>query len=266
MADFYPVLKKAVAGLPAGSTPEQRAAIYEKARAALLRQLSARDPQPSESESMRQRLQLEEVIKRLERETEREQLEALERLADAPAPAPLPPRPPAPIRKAAPSRIPLYGGLAAALLLAAGGSYWFLWPAASPPQRQARLPPNLQLRPSLQRWPNLPTRQSRLSPPQSRGAAQAARSPQSPGTFANNRFDCPFSAAGNSAFSSFGPNGTGHRAGLAQRRDAANARATRCGSRSAGTETANCKRRSSRARRAARKRCAASCRCARFAL
>ncbi len=180
MADFYPVLKKAVAGLPAGSTPEQRAAIYEKARAALLRQLSARDPQPSESESMRQRLQLEEVIKRLERETEREQLEALERLADAPAPAPLPPRPHAPIRRARRPGSPFTADLPRHCCWLPEAVIGSSGRPASPPQRQARLPPNLQLRPSLQRWPNLPTRQSRLSPPLSQSSRPSRQKPPKP--------------------------------------------------------------------------------------
>src|SRR5215213_445755 len=68
MAEYYAVLKKAVAGLDSGSA-EARRAVYDKARNALIGQLKAIDPPLPASEISRQRLELEEAIRRVERET-----------------------------------------------------------------------------------------------------------------------------------------------------------------------------------------------------
>jgi hypothetical protein len=68
MAEYYAVLKKAVRGLDAGSA-EARRAVYDKARNALIGQLKAIDPPLAASEISRQRLELEEAIRRVERET-----------------------------------------------------------------------------------------------------------------------------------------------------------------------------------------------------
>ncbi len=68
MAEYYAVLKKAVGGLEAGSA-EARRAVYDKARNALIGQLKAIDPPLPASEISRQRLELEEAIRRVERET-----------------------------------------------------------------------------------------------------------------------------------------------------------------------------------------------------
>ncbi|MCO5091416.1 histidine kinase [Bosea sp. (in: a-proteobacteria)] len=98
MADFYPILARAVAGLPDPS-PEARRAIYERARTALVAQLRGLDPPLSEAEIMRERLALDEAVARIEADHD-----------EAPAPAPaaegpvirtveaplLPIRPPAP--------------------------------------------------------------------------------------------------------------------------------------------------------------------------
>ncbi len=67
MAEYYAVLNKAVAGLQT-STPETRRAVYDKARNALIGQLKAIDPPLPTSEISRQRLELEEAIRRVERE------------------------------------------------------------------------------------------------------------------------------------------------------------------------------------------------------
>ena len=67
MADYYPVLKRAISSLPAGSG-EARRAVYERARAALLRQLNTYDPPLSPTEITDQRLALEECIRRVESE------------------------------------------------------------------------------------------------------------------------------------------------------------------------------------------------------
>jgi len=68
MAEYYAVLKKAVGGLDAESA-EARRAVYDKARNALIGQLKAIDPPLPASEISRQRLELEEAIRRVERET-----------------------------------------------------------------------------------------------------------------------------------------------------------------------------------------------------
>lgn len=68
MAEYYAVLSKAVAGLESSSA-EARRAVYDKARNALIGQLKAIDPPLPTAEISRQRLELEEAIRRVERET-----------------------------------------------------------------------------------------------------------------------------------------------------------------------------------------------------
>ena len=68
MAEYYAVLSKAVASLEA-SGPDARRAVYDKARNALIGQLKAIDPPLPTAEISRQRLELEEAIRRVERET-----------------------------------------------------------------------------------------------------------------------------------------------------------------------------------------------------
>jgi hypothetical protein len=68
MAEYYAVLKKAVSGLELGSA-EARRTVYDKARNALIGQLKAIDPPLPAAEISRQRLELEEAIRRVERET-----------------------------------------------------------------------------------------------------------------------------------------------------------------------------------------------------
>jgi hypothetical protein len=68
MAEYYAVLKRAVGGLESGSA-ESRRAVYDKARNALIGQLKAIDPPLAAAEISRQRLELEEAIRRVERET-----------------------------------------------------------------------------------------------------------------------------------------------------------------------------------------------------
>ncbi len=68
MAEYYAVLSKAVGGLEANSADTRRA-VYDKARNALIGQLKAIDPPLPTAEISRQRLELEEAIRRVERET-----------------------------------------------------------------------------------------------------------------------------------------------------------------------------------------------------
>jgi hypothetical protein len=65
MADYYPLIVKAVAGLEK-STSETRRALYDRARTALLAQLRGVEPALSEPEITRERLALEEAIRKVE--------------------------------------------------------------------------------------------------------------------------------------------------------------------------------------------------------
>lgn len=67
MADYYPLLAKAVAGLP-NSTLEARRAIYERARKALFGQLRSLDPPVPEAVIEREARDLEAAVARLEAE------------------------------------------------------------------------------------------------------------------------------------------------------------------------------------------------------
>lgn len=67
MADYHPLIARAVEALPERS-PETRRAVYERARAALQEQLRAVDPPLSESDIARERLSLDRAIDQVEAE------------------------------------------------------------------------------------------------------------------------------------------------------------------------------------------------------
>jgi hypothetical protein len=69
MADFYPILARAVAGL-SDPSPEARRAIYDRARTALVTQLRSLDPPLGEAEIMRERLSLDESVAKIEADYE----------------------------------------------------------------------------------------------------------------------------------------------------------------------------------------------------
>jgi hypothetical protein len=96
MADFYPVLSRAIAGLQE-QTPEARRAVYDRAKQVLVTQLRNVDPPVSEADIMRQRLALDDVIARIERDYEpADSVPQPVPVAPAPsAPVPPPPAPPA---------------------------------------------------------------------------------------------------------------------------------------------------------------------------
>jgi hypothetical protein len=114
MADYYPLIARAIAGLDPSAPGEARRALYERARAALIAQLRSVQPPLSESEITRERLSLEEAVRKVESEAAqraREASRAGSRAGDAfragtprttkpgdpPPPArPRPPSPPAP--------------------------------------------------------------------------------------------------------------------------------------------------------------------------
>ena len=86
MADYYPLVAKAVAGLEKNSG-EGRRALYERARTALVGQLRGMsDPALTEAEITRERLALEEAIRKVEAESARRM-----RPAAKPEPAAKPP-------------------------------------------------------------------------------------------------------------------------------------------------------------------------------
>jgi hypothetical protein len=70
MADYHPLIAKAVSGLDK-STGEARRALYERARTALVTQLRGVVPALSESDITRERLALEEAIRKVEAEAAR---------------------------------------------------------------------------------------------------------------------------------------------------------------------------------------------------
>ena len=70
MADYQPLIAKAVAGLER-NTGEARRALYERARTALVAQLRGVTPPLSESDITRERLGLEEAIRKVEAESAR---------------------------------------------------------------------------------------------------------------------------------------------------------------------------------------------------
>src|SRR5271167_1924863 len=102
MADYHPLIARAVDGLGT-STGEARRALYERARAALVAQLRGIEPALSEGDITRERLALEDAIRKVEAETVRK-ARAEPRPAMPPSrPSPQPARPtaapPAPPRR-----------------------------------------------------------------------------------------------------------------------------------------------------------------------
>src|SRR5215468_3049192 len=85
MADYYPLIARAIAGLDPNAPGESRRALYERARAALIAQLRSVQPPLSESEITRERLALEEAVRKVESE-------AAQRARDAARPPSAPPR------------------------------------------------------------------------------------------------------------------------------------------------------------------------------
>ena len=103
MADYHPLILRAVEGLDK-NTGENRRALYERARIALVAQLRGVQPALDESEITRERLALEEAIRKVEAESARK---VREEPRPPPAPrAPAPRRDPPPAARPAPSASP----------------------------------------------------------------------------------------------------------------------------------------------------------------
>ncbi|NEV78644.1 hypothetical protein DYI24_16515, partial [Rhodopseudomonas sp. BR0C11] len=93
MADYYPLIARAIASLDPSAPGEQRRAIYERARAALIAQLRGVQPPLTESEITRERLALEEAVRKVEseaaqraRDASRAELKGRGRPGDPPRP------------------------------------------------------------------------------------------------------------------------------------------------------------------------------------
>src|SRR6476620_1799086 len=112
MADYYPLIARAVTGLDKNSG-EGRRALYERARSALVTQLRGVEPALTEADITRERLALEEAIRKVEAEAARRPREEISEqppranampppprfetpAAFTPAPPPPPPAPPPP--------------------------------------------------------------------------------------------------------------------------------------------------------------------------
>jgi hypothetical protein len=78
MADYYPLIARAIAGLDPNAPGESRRALYERARTALIAQLRSVQPPLSESEITRERLSLEEAVRKVESEAAQRAREASE--------------------------------------------------------------------------------------------------------------------------------------------------------------------------------------------
>src|SRR6202012_1977220 len=76
MADYYPLIARAIAGLDPAAPGESRRALYERARTALISQLRSVQPPLSESEITRERLSLEEAVRKVESEAAQRAREA----------------------------------------------------------------------------------------------------------------------------------------------------------------------------------------------
>ena len=69
MADYYALIKKAVARLDPDAPRKSRRALYERARLAQITQLRTINPPLSEAEITCEQLELEEAVRRVEAET-----------------------------------------------------------------------------------------------------------------------------------------------------------------------------------------------------
>jgi len=89
MADYYPLIARAVGGLDK-NTGENRRTLYDRARAALVAQLRSSVPPLQESEITRERLALEEAVRRVEAEATQAAREAVPPSPEPPASEPEP--------------------------------------------------------------------------------------------------------------------------------------------------------------------------------
>src|SRR6516164_8516781 len=89
MADYYPLISRAVAGVEP-NTGENRRSLYKRARNALLDQLRSVTPPLSETDITRERLALDEAIRKIESDVARRMREEAPRPSERLAPRPRP--------------------------------------------------------------------------------------------------------------------------------------------------------------------------------
>src|SRR5437763_2658018 len=75
MADYHPLIARAVAGLEK-NTGDARRGLYERARSALVAQLRGVQPALTETDITRERLALEEAIRKVETDAARQMRQA----------------------------------------------------------------------------------------------------------------------------------------------------------------------------------------------
>jgi hypothetical protein len=123
MADYYPLIARAVAGLQK-NTGDARRTLYERAREALVAQLRGVTPALDESDVTRERLALEEAIRKVEGESARQSTSRSDTAAtrvkapefprwDPPEPEPQPEPEPAPRPPRRPQTVPRQDGRSA---------------------------------------------------------------------------------------------------------------------------------------------------------
>lgn len=105
MADYYPLLARAIGGLPDRSEAGRRT-VYDRARRALLAQLRNADPPLREQDIEREQLSLEEAIRRLEQDYAGADETPAEAPVAAAAPAQAAPASPDPVVATPPPRVP----------------------------------------------------------------------------------------------------------------------------------------------------------------
>ena len=82
MNDYHQLITKAVAGLDPDAPGESRRALYERARATLLAELRTVNPPFTEAEITRERLALEEAVRRVEEEAAQRAPDAIPSFGD----------------------------------------------------------------------------------------------------------------------------------------------------------------------------------------
>ncbi len=96
MAEYYPLLAKAVGSLP-NSTLETRRVVYERARKALIGQLRTLHPPVPDEDIERESVELDRAVQRLEGELAKGDAAKGGPFSPGAAPRPVPPRPPPPV-------------------------------------------------------------------------------------------------------------------------------------------------------------------------
>lgn len=178
MADYHPLIARAVSGLEK-NTGENRRALYQRAREALVAQLRGVQPALDESEITRERLALEEAIRKVEADAARATRETITRPVipkrpESPRPvprAPVMPGPPSSPRPAAPPTPPTEADQASAPPRPPSP------PAADTPRRTLQDEALKRFRETPQA-PGEPARMSDL--PENLGVPPAPPSPPSP--------------------------------------------------------------------------------------